>query len=32
MGHEMWYRYQEALMSDLLFALRAFRERVEIKA
>ena len=29
MGHEMAYRYQETLISDLLFALRAFRERVQ---
>lgn len=26
MGQEMAYRYQEALMADLLYALRAFRE------
>jgi hypothetical protein len=29
MGQEMAYRYQETLISDLLFALRAFRERVQ---
>jgi uncharacterized protein len=28
MGQEMAYRYQEALMADLLYALRAFRERL----
>jgi hypothetical protein len=28
MGQEMSYRYQEALMADLLHALRAFRERL----
>ena len=28
MGQEMAYRYQEALMADLLHALRAFRERL----
>jgi hypothetical protein len=28
MGQEMVYRYQEALMADLLYALRAFRERL----
>ena len=29
MGQEMAYRYQETLISDLLFALRTFRERVQ---
>jgi len=29
MGHEMPYRSQEKLISDLLFALRTFRERVQ---
>ena len=29
MGHEMGYRYQETLISDLLFTLRTFRERVQ---
>ena len=29
MGQEMAYRYQETLISDLLFALRAVRERVQ---
>jgi TRAP-type uncharacterized transport system substrate-binding protein len=29
MGQELAYRYQETLISDLLFALRAFRERVQ---
>jgi uncharacterized protein len=28
MGQEMAYRYQEALMADLLYALRTFRERL----
>jgi TRAP-type uncharacterized transport system substrate-binding protein len=28
MGQEMAYRYQEGLMADLLYALRAFRERL----
>jgi TRAP-type uncharacterized transport system substrate-binding protein len=28
MGQEMAYRYQEALMADLLYALRAFRDRL----
>jgi hypothetical protein len=28
MGQEMGYRYQEALIADLLYALRAFRERL----
>jgi hypothetical protein len=28
MGQEMAYRYQEALIADLLYALRAFRERL----
>ena len=29
MGQEFAYRYQEALMADLLYALRAFRDRLE---
>jgi hypothetical protein len=29
MGHEFYYRNQEILMTDLLHALRAFRERLE---
>ena len=29
MGQEFAYRYQEALMADLLHALRAFRDRLE---
>jgi NMT1 family protein len=28
MGQEMAYRYQDALMADLLYALRTFRERL----
>jgi hypothetical protein len=28
MGQEMAYRYQEGLMADLLYALRAFRDRL----
>jgi hypothetical protein len=28
MGQEMSYRYQEGLIADLLYALRAFRERL----
>jgi hypothetical protein len=28
MGQEMAYRYQERLMADLLYALRAFRDRL----
>jgi hypothetical protein len=28
MGQEMAYRYQETLMAGLLYALRAFRERL----
>jgi hypothetical protein len=29
MGQEFAYRYQEALIADLLYALRAFRDRLE---
>ena len=29
MGQEFSYRYQEALIADLLYALRAFRDRLE---
>jgi hypothetical protein len=29
MGQEMGYRYQEALIADLLHALRTFRERLD---
>ncbi len=29
MGQEMAYRYQETLIADLLYALRAFRDRVQ---
>jgi uncharacterized protein len=29
MGQEMAYRYQEALIADLLYALRAYRDRLE---
>ena len=29
MGQEMAYRYQEALIADLLYALRAYRNRLE---
>ena len=28
MGQEMAYRYQETLIADLLYALRAFRDRL----
>jgi hypothetical protein len=28
MGQEMAYRYQEELIADLLYALRAFRDRL----
>jgi len=28
MGEEFTYRYQEALIADLLYALRAFRDRL----
>jgi hypothetical protein len=29
MSQEFSYRYQEALIADLLYALRAFRDRLE---
>ena len=29
MGQEFAYRYQEALIADLLYALRSFRDRLD---
>jgi hypothetical protein len=29
MGEEFTYRYQEALIADLLYALQAFRDRLD---